>query len=158
MDTFGERLKSAFKNAGYTQIKATEELHLSKNAITNYVNGRIPDATILYKLSCMLGVSMEWLIAGEDQKQTKISSEKNTNISYDLSENEMRLVELIRQVDEQDQLKIEGMLEIKIAEKKAAEHSSYKKQVPHPILIREKNTILQNQHTKSCTLDTISHL
>ncbi|KYG91232.1 hypothetical protein A0U40_15995 [[Bacillus] sp. KCTC 13219] len=67
---FGERLKIALKDAGYTQKKATESLGLSKNAITNYVAGRIPDAQILYKLARLCSVSMEWLLTGDDDYST----------------------------------------------------------------------------------------
>lgn len=67
-EKFGKRLKKALKQAGYTQAKATEELGLSKNAITNYVSGRIPDTLILYKLANLCNVSMEWLLSGKETK------------------------------------------------------------------------------------------
>lgn len=63
---FGDRLKECLKNIGYTQKRATEELGLSKNAIANYVAGRIPDALILYKIAKLCSVSMEWLLTGHD--------------------------------------------------------------------------------------------
>lgn len=65
-NNFGERLKNALSNAGYSQKRATEILELSKNAITNYVSGRIPDTLILHKLAKLCSVSMEWLLVGEE--------------------------------------------------------------------------------------------
>ncbi len=63
---FGLRLKKSIKKAGYTQKEVVEKLNLSKNSITNYVNGRIPKAEILQDLANICNVSMEWLLTGEE--------------------------------------------------------------------------------------------
>ena len=116
-NNFGERLKMALKAAGYTQKKATEELELSKNAITNYVAGRIPDAQILYKLAQLCSVSMEWLLTGEDHPSH--STEKAN--SY-----EMELLQLFRRLSQEDQLRTLGYIESSIdkQDKKASSSSS----------------------------------
>ncbi|WP_341301539.1 helix-turn-helix domain-containing protein [Lysinibacillus sp. FSL H8-0500] len=116
-NNFGERLKMALKAAGYTQKKATEELELSKNAITNYVAGRIPDAQILYKLAQLCSVSMEWLLTGEDHPSH--STEKEN--SY-----EMELLQLFRRLSQEDQLRTLGYIESSIdkQDKKASSSSS----------------------------------
>ncbi len=100
-DNFGERLKLALKRAGYSQKKATEELQLSKNAITNYVAGRIPDAQILYKLAKLCSVSMEWLLTGEEYIPKQES----------LNPDESELLELFRKLPYRDQLKAIGYME-----------------------------------------------
>lgn len=112
MNDFGERLKKTMKETGYTQVKVTEELELSKNAITNYVKGRIPDATILYRLSRLLGVSMEWLLTGINFENTK----KNIDISNEITSEELRIIELFRQLSDREKIKIEGIIENKISE------------------------------------------
>ncbi|WP_027625560.1 helix-turn-helix domain-containing protein [Clostridium lundense] len=129
MNTFGERLKLALKSAGYTQKKITEDLNLSKNAITNYVNGRIPDAKILYNLSKKLGVTMEWLIDGEEPKKEQLSGQEKViqHILGDLTDKEIKFIEMLRQIDDHEKAKIEGMLELKIAEAQAT-----KKEMSYP--------------------------
>lgn len=116
-NNFGERLKMALKAAGYTQKKATEELELSKNAITNYVAGRIPDAQILYKLAQLCSVSMEWLLTGEDHPSHSIEKAN----SY-----EMELLQLFRRLSQEDQLRTLGYIESSIdkQDKKASSSSS----------------------------------
>lgn len=121
METFGERLKKSLHEAGYSQVKATQELQLSKNAINNYVTkNRIPEATILYKLAKLIGVSMEWLLFG-DPKEKYVSAfpEEQTIEDNFLSQDEVNIVTLYRQLSDQNKLKIQGMLEIKVSEEPA---------------------------------------
>lgn len=62
----GLRLKEAIRWAGTTQKKLSEHIGISPDTMTNYVKGATtPDALTLYRLAYALGVSMEWLIAGE---------------------------------------------------------------------------------------------
>ena len=63
---FGNRLDDAMKKAGYNNSQLTKELNLSKNAIGNYKNNQIPNAIILYKLSQILGITMEYLLTGDN--------------------------------------------------------------------------------------------
>ncbi len=56
---------------------AIEELGLSQNAITNYIKGRLPKTQILYQLSHICDVSIEYLLTGNDtnmqlDEQTKL--------------------------------------------------------------------------------------
>lgn len=80
---FGERLKVALKKAGYSQKSATEKLGLSKNALTNYVAGRIPEALILYNLSQLCSVSMEWLLTGKEEfdESLKVIEKKEITVT-----------------------------------------------------------------------------
>ena len=109
MNTFAERLRLALKSSRYKKKKVTEELGLSKNSITNYLNGRIPESTILYKISKLLNVSMEWLISGNDITN-KIQGISN------LSEEEIHLITLYRKLTPRDQVKIEAIIEEKLDE------------------------------------------
>ena len=43
---FGKRLTECMQINGYTNAKLTEKLNVSKNAVGNYKNGQIPNATI----------------------------------------------------------------------------------------------------------------
>ena len=63
---FGKRLEKLMNTRGYSNNQLTKELELSKNAIGNYKNNQIPNATILHKLAQKLGTSMEYLLTGRD--------------------------------------------------------------------------------------------
>lgn len=117
MDKFGERLKIALKSSGYTQAKITEELNLSKNAITNYVNGRLPKVDILYNIAKTLNVSMEWLLSGIES-DFKFNDEKESfNKNFiELSERELRVISRYRKLNNETQNQIDGMLEMKVSE------------------------------------------
>lgn len=138
MNEFAERLRLALKQAGYTQKRATEELNLSKNAITNYMNGRIPDATILYRLSKLLNVTMEWLLEGDGQPismvsndcvsvkencidiehirasdSQEVSSDGIPNNLIELTEDERDLINKYRQISINDKEEISALLNMK---------------------------------------------
>ena len=61
---------------------------------------------------------MEWLLTGEETNQHNLSDEgsKVEHILGKLSDEEIKFIEMLRQVDDHEKAKIEGMLELKIAE------------------------------------------
>ncbi|MDW5298730.1 MAG: helix-turn-helix domain-containing protein [Sedimentibacter sp.] len=83
-EDFGTRLKRCLKDAGYTQVKATETLQLSKNAILNYTKGRIPEANILYELAKICNLSMEYLLTGKEELTNLTEDELNLLSKYNL--------------------------------------------------------------------------
>lgn len=95
---FGERLRLALKNANYTQVRAAHKLEISKGAMLNYVKGRIPEAEILYRISKLLGTSMEWLLCGKESTQILTSEEE-------------ALINTYKQLNEQQKLKVIGYLD-----------------------------------------------
>ena len=63
----GERVKFLMKLNNMKQIDICRKTGMSKNAISNYINGnRIPDTTALYKIAELFNVSMEWLLTGHN--------------------------------------------------------------------------------------------
>ena len=66
---FGERLKKLMMLRNYNNTRLTEELHVSKNAVGNYLNNQIPNAMILLKISQILGTSMEYLLTGKEYNE-----------------------------------------------------------------------------------------
>lgn len=62
---FSDRLKLAIKAADITQKDLADKVKVSKTAMNNYANGRIPEATILLRISKICNTSMEWLLTGE---------------------------------------------------------------------------------------------
>ena len=79
---FGNRLTECMKIAGYTNSKLTEELNLSKNAVGNYKNNQIPNATILYNISQLLGTTVEYLLTGKNSDETITEEEKQIINAY----------------------------------------------------------------------------
>ena len=67
---FGKRLTECMQINGYTNAKLTEKLNVSKNAVGNYKNGQIPNATILYNISQLLGTTVEYLLTGKNSDET----------------------------------------------------------------------------------------
>lgn len=83
---FGKRFSCLMEKTGISYTKLTELAEISKNNVGNYKNGQIPNATILYKLSQIFGVSMEYLLAGKE--------------AADLTPEEQQLVDCYRRADE----------------------------------------------------------
>ncbi|QUO43424.1 helix-turn-helix transcriptional regulator [Brevibacillus composti] len=112
---FGERLKRALKEAGYSQKSASEALGLSKNAMTNYVGGRIPEATILYRIAKLCSVTMEWLLTGEGERETvKTQATRKEASGYagaDLTPGEIEFIAKVRQLTRDNRIKVEGIVE-----------------------------------------------
>lgn len=114
---FGKRLKQVLKAQNITQTDVAKNIGISKTSVNNYVQGRIPDATILYQLALQCNTSMEWLLSGiESNSVYKSSIDPNlaTNLSHPLSEEEEYLIKLIRKLPIRERIKIEGVVEEKL--------------------------------------------
>ena len=79
---FGKRLTECMEISGYTNTKLTEELNVSKNAVGNYKKGQIPNAIILYKISQILGTTVEFLLTGKKVNETITEEEKQIIDAY----------------------------------------------------------------------------
>ncbi len=63
-------LREIRKKKGYSQVKVSLELNISREAISNYENGkRSPDIDMLVKFSDYFNVSIDYLIRGEEFKK-----------------------------------------------------------------------------------------
>lgn len=63
----GHRILTQSKACGLSQVDIHNKSGLSTTAISNYcTEKRLPDTTALYKIASILGVSMEWILTGED--------------------------------------------------------------------------------------------
>ncbi len=83
---FGIRFTKILENSKITNSEVTKLAEISKNNIGNYKNGQIPNATTLYKLSQIFGVSMEYLLTGKEPE--------------DLTQDERKLVDLYRSTND----------------------------------------------------------
>ncbi len=63
-------LKELRKQRNLTQVKVSMDLHISREALANYENGkRQPSFDVLNKLSEYFNVSIDYLINGEEFKK-----------------------------------------------------------------------------------------
>lgn len=99
---FGKRFSSLMEQMGISYTKLTEQAEISKNNVGNYKNGQIPNATILYRLSQIFGVSMEYLLTGKE--------------SANLSAEEQKLVDCYRKADDRGKRSIMRTAESESAE------------------------------------------
>lgn len=65
-DDFSKRLKYVLNDGKYTQKEAAEKINISEHSFTKYLNGRIPQAIILYKIALLYDKTMEWFLTGKD--------------------------------------------------------------------------------------------
>jgi len=60
-------LQSAMQDKGLTQVALADLANTTQTSISRYLRGAgMPRAEELHRLSIALGVSMEWLLTGED--------------------------------------------------------------------------------------------
>ena len=63
-------LKEIRKIKGYSQVKVSMDLNISREAISNYETGkRNPDIEMLIKFSEYFNVSIDYLLRGEEFKK-----------------------------------------------------------------------------------------
>jgi len=63
----GCRIAGRIKDLGLKQLDICNKTGLSTTALSQYCTGkRVPDTVSLYKIATALGVSMEWVLTGED--------------------------------------------------------------------------------------------
>lgn len=63
-------LKQLRKKKGYSQLKVSLDLNISRESISFYENGkRSPDIDMLVKMSKYFGASIDYLITGEEFKK-----------------------------------------------------------------------------------------
>jgi|GEM_PF-3514767 len=62
----GSRLKQIINESTYTQKEIANELDISENALTNYIQGRrSPNVLLVAQLAGMLNINLNWLLLGE---------------------------------------------------------------------------------------------
>ena len=104
METLGDRLKKLKNDHQLTNRKLAGELGISHALISAYENNKSePTAKMIIKYADFFDVSVEWILKGA----TAYSP---------LSENETKMLELYRALNNIDKIKIEGIMEEKLRE------------------------------------------
>lgn len=63
---FSSRFSFLIGQRGVSQRALADECNLSPGAVTQYAQGRTPKAEELLRIARFFGVTMEWLLTGED--------------------------------------------------------------------------------------------
>lgn len=67
---FGERLQGLRKEKGFSQERIAEELNVSRQSVSKWERGESsPEMDKVVALSSILGVSTDFLLKGEDEKE-----------------------------------------------------------------------------------------
>jgi len=102
--TVGERIQHLLKQHNKSQAEVCREIEISKNAMSNYVNGnRIPDTMTCLKLAKALETTMEWLLTGTEIKYASATITSSSGISANadkLTEDERLLLDNYRDLSE----------------------------------------------------------
>lgn len=79
---FKDRLKIAIENKGVTPYAIGRDTKVSKVSVLNYLNGTKPNIDNISILAEYLGVSVEWLISGENIQTDKKQEENQDNSNF----------------------------------------------------------------------------
>lgn len=113
----GSRLRQKIIALGITQSTLCKQTNLSKNAMSNYINGnRIPDTTAIYKLSKALSVSVEWLLTGKETVQAEPPCNCDSEKSF--ADEEIALISAFRELPERLKGRVEGIIDNYLPEKR----------------------------------------
>ncbi|MCC0643915.1 MULTISPECIES: helix-turn-helix domain-containing protein [unclassified Clostridioides] len=118
MDTLGKRIAYLRNSRKLTQRKLMDILKF-ENLGKFETGGRKPNCDILMSIADYFDVSTDWLLYGKEKVNSNNSVEENKeDYLYNLhvTDDEMMILNLYRQLNERDKIKIEGMLEFKISE------------------------------------------
>lgn len=75
---FGETLQSLRKNQGLTQEALGEQLHVTRQTVSNWETGKnYPDLELLVALSNLFDVSLDVLLKGDGHMIRKIDQERS---------------------------------------------------------------------------------
>ncbi len=117
MKSIGSRILERRKELRLTQTDIFNKCGLATGALSKIENGiRVPSCTIFYDLACALDCSMDWLMTG------KSANEHNVK----LCQKEEKLLNGFRELSEDDQEELIGLLEMKLRKTHKARGTSAK--------------------------------
>lgn len=120
----GNRIKQRRKELGLTQVQIHEATGISSGNLSLIENGKsLPSSSALVNLSNLLQCSIDYLLKG-NSLNLEISGLSNFKEVGDVSDIELSLIKLFRQLDQNDQEEIIDVMELKIKRKDGRRKSS----------------------------------
>ena len=108
--TLGERIKFLREQCGLTRSEVMKTLSIH-NLGRFEANERFPSAQVLIVLSNFFNVSIDWLLTGKEPCEKKVIT-----ASLELTAEEVHFIDLLRLLPQNERIKIEGMIELKLVE------------------------------------------
>lgn len=93
MSEISSRIDNLLTQKQLTRAELARAIDIPVTTIKSWIRGSVPSAEAAYKISQYLGVTVEWLVTGE---------EKNDCQKIDISEEERALIDIFRHLDERD--------------------------------------------------------
>ena len=107
----GKRIKNKRREKGITQLQIQEQTSISSGNLSCIENGKdLPSSSALLELSKSLGCSMEWLLTGEQPIENNNANKETSDIEDNL---EIKLIDLFRNMSEDDKLELLAIAQIK---------------------------------------------
>lgn len=117
MESVGNRIKSRRKEMQLTQTDIFNMCGIRSGALSRIENGTsVPSVILFYRIAQILECDMQWLLTG-------VSSNME-NITF--SKNEEMLLDGFRELSEEDQEELMGILEVKLRKVQRARGTSAK--------------------------------
>lgn len=117
MDTLGKRIAYLRNSKKLTQRKLMDILKFEN--LGKYETGdRKPNCDILMSIADYFNVTTDWLLYGKEKVNVNSSVKEDKEDYLHVTNDEMMILNLYRQLNERDKIKIEGILELKISEYK----------------------------------------
>ncbi|MFU0832753.1 MAG: hypothetical protein ACFWUC_07430 [Oscillospiraceae bacterium] len=82
----------------------TKELGMSVSNVTNWKNGKIPRSDTIKKIASYFGVTTDYLLGNEQKEKPATDSDR-------LTEEEKKIIDLLREVPPEDRKMLVGMIE-----------------------------------------------
>ena len=111
----GSRIRSRRKILSLTQKQLGLKVNLSEGSVSKYESGKVEDATTskLNEFADALEVDIAWLLGAEKNNECD-------NQSFHLSNDEQKLITSWRKLSHDNQMKVLGIVELKLDEEAAA--------------------------------------
>lgn len=136
METIGDRIKKLRKINHLTLQEVAEVLSTSKGNISNYENNVFkPSADSVIELSRLFNVSTDYILTGTSNT---IKNKPDSDIRYNFTKEEQYIINLYRQLNERNKIKLEGYLEGEIIRQKETINKNELSTLQKSIQIKQK--------------------
>ena len=136
METIGDRIKELRKINNLTLQEVAEVLSTSKGNISNYENNVFkPSADSVIELSRLFNVSTDYILTGASNT---IKNKPDSDIRYNFTKEEQYIINLYRQLNERNKIKLEGYLEGEIIRQKETINKNELSTLQKSIQIKQK--------------------
>ena len=110
--SFSDRLKKCIEESGYTQVELARRLGISKYTFAKYLNGRIPETTILYAIAKFFNKSMEWFLTGEEDNCTIVQQPDKQKIEAIFDPDLKDMIDVLKTLMESGDADLRGWAKI----------------------------------------------